>query len=263
MEWVSTIQMIKGYIQLWSFPSSRSLNIQNLFLPKREKSNKEAQSFKCSASEALAVLPILAHFIQEVILRTGGCIEECKALLAVSDVLDILHSTSHGRNIEILAMKIDQVFDQFEKCDWKNYLHSKFHWLLHMPSHISKFSFLISCWVHERKHRIIKRYSEGIQNTLRFERSVLVQVVSHDLALLLEEDYFGMHARLKKKCKSSKKVLDFFKTVWNEGIDSCYMCTCAHLSDGLNLLHPRKDMAEMVIVFCVSPIVPEGLVLWT
>ena len=38
-----------------------------------------------------------------------------------------------------------------------------------------------------------------------------------------------MHARLKKKCKSSKKVLDFFKTVWNEGIDSCYMCTCAHL----------------------------------
>ena len=226
---VGIYQMIKGYIQLWSFPSSRSLNIQNLFLPKREKSNKEAQSFKCSASEALAVLPILAHFIQEVILRTGVCIEECKALLAVSDVLDILHSTSHGCNIEILAMKIDQVFDQFEKCDWKNYLHSKFHWLLHMPSHISKFSFLISCWVHERKHRIIKRYSEGIQNTLRFERSVLVQVVSHDLALLLEEDYFGMHARLKNKCKSSKKVLDFFKTVWNEGIDSCYMCTCAHL----------------------------------
>ena len=34
------------------------------------------------------------------------------------------------------------------------------------------------------------------------------------------------------------------------------------MSDGLNLLHPRKDMAEMVIVFCVSPIVPEGLVLW-
>ena len=36
-----------------------------------------------------------------------------------------------------------------------------------------------------------------------------------------------------------------------------------HMSDGLNLLHPRKDVAEMVIVFCVSPIVPEALVLWT
>ena len=33
------------------------------------------------------------------------------------------------------------------------------------------------------------------------------------------------------------------------------------MSNGLNLLYPRKDVAEMVIVFCVSPIVPEGLVL--
>ena len=32
------------------------------------------------------------------------------------------------------------------------------------------------------------------------------------------------------------------------------------MSNGLNLLHPRKDVAETVIVFCVSPIVPEGLV---
>ena len=36
-------------------------------------------------------------------------------------------------------------------------------------------------------------------------------------------------------------------------------CTL-YMSNGLNLLHPRKDVAEMVLVFCVSPIVPEGLV---
>ena len=34
-----------------------------------------------------------------------------------------------------------------------------------------------------------------------------------------------------------------------------------YISNGLNLLYPPKDMAKMVIVFCVSPIVPEGLVL--
>ena len=31
------------------------------------------------------------------------------------------------------------------------------------------------------------------------------------------------------------------------------------MSNGLNLLHPRKDVAEMVIVFCVSLILPEDL----
>ena len=32
-----------------------------------------------------------------------------------------------------------------------------------------------------------------------------------------------------------------------------------YISNGLNLLHPRKDVADMVIVFCVSLIVPEDL----
>ena len=31
------------------------------------------------------------------------------------------------------------------------------------------------------------------------------------------------------------------------------------MSNGLNVLHPRKDVAEMVMVFCVSLIVPEDL----
>ena len=43
-------------------------------------------------------------------------------------------------------------------------------------------------------------------------------------------------------------------------LQRCRLPSCDHMSNGLNLLHPRKDVAEMVIVFRVSPIVPEGLV---
>ena len=35
-----------------------------------------------------------------------------------------------------------------------------------------------------------------------------------------------------------------------------------HMSNGLNLLHLRKDVAEMVIVFCVSLIVPEDFIMF-
>ena len=31
----------------------------------------------------------------------------------------------------------------------------------------------------------------------------------------------------------------------------CDIYVRIHMSNGLNLLHPRKDVAEMVIVFCV------------
>ena len=84
-------------------------------------------------------------------------------------------------------------------------MHSKFHWLVHLGSHLERFSLLVSWWVHERKHRIVKRYSQDIQNTRNYEKHVLVQVVAHDLALLLDEDYFGQHARLKNSAKQQRR----------------------------------------------------------
>ena len=39
------VRMYTGIHGIMNFPSSRSLNVHNLFLPKREKSHKEAQTF--------------------------------------------------------------------------------------------------------------------------------------------------------------------------------------------------------------------------
>ena len=47
-----------------------------------------------------------------------------------------------------------------------------------------------------------------------------------------------------------------YKTQWAFDV---IMFDAHYMSNGLNLLHPRKDVAEMVIVFCVSLIVPEDL----
>ena len=62
---------------------------------------------------------------------------------------------------------------------------------------------------------------------------------------------------LKSDVKCGHSLCDpVVSCVTNICLDSIWI----HMSNGLNLLHPRKDVAEMVIVFCVSPIVPEGLV---
>ena len=49
------------------------------------------------------------------------------------------------------------------------------------------------------------------------------------------------------------------KNVNNYGDHICKWMYNMHMSNGLNLLHPWKDMAEMVIAFCVSLIVPGDL----
>ena len=87
----------------------------------------------------------------------------------------------------------------------------------------------------ERKHRIVKRYAQDVQNTENCERSILLQVVSHDLALLKHnESYFFETAMLQKQCKPSKKVMDFVKETWGTQVNTCVMCASAKLApDGV------------------------------
>ena len=73
------------------------------------------------------------------------------------------------------------------KANWLDYMRPKYHWLVHLHQHLAKFQMLPTCWVHERKHKLVKRYAADIQNTSKYEQSVLSQVTCHDLASWRDE----------------------------------------------------------------------------
>ena len=52
----------------------------------------------------------------------------------------------------------------------------KYHWLLHFGDHLRQVEMLVACFVHERKHKIDKRYVEKIMSDIIFERGVLAEV---------------------------------------------------------------------------------------
>lgn len=222
--------MVAGYLDLWTLPAAKSTKLSSLFTSKRHKANKEAKSFKCTASECLGLLPIMAHFVEKVVMRAGNCLGECQAFLAVANLLELLQSIPHGRcTPALLRQAVSSIQEAFQLCNWTQFCHPKFHWMIHLPQHLARFKCLPSCWVHGRKHRITKRYATEIQNTTRFERSCLIQVVGHDLALLLDPDYFSMQPRLHQQCRMSKKVLKFFQEVWHEPLSTYSMCAAAKL----------------------------------
>ena len=64
------------------------------------------------------------------------------------------------------------------------FFHPKFHWLVHLPRHLARWGQLPTCWVHERKHRVVKRYASDICNTRAFERSILGEITAHQLEAL-------------------------------------------------------------------------------
>ena len=51
-----------AYMKYWTLPKGKQAQLVNLFSAKKKKSNKEANSFKATASEFLVLYPILAYF---------------------------------------------------------------------------------------------------------------------------------------------------------------------------------------------------------
>ena len=69
------------YMQLWHLPNQQNCKLELLFIDKKKKANKDSATFKCSASEALSLLPVLAYFIQAVLNPANVCNKESNATL--------------------------------------------------------------------------------------------------------------------------------------------------------------------------------------
>ena len=71
------------------------------------------------------------------------------------------------------------------------------HWALHLPDQLRKWSCLVACFVHERKHKEIKRYLEGRFNPkLAFDRNVLQDVLHVQMLALNEDTHYPAGTRL-------------------------------------------------------------------
>lgn len=204
-------QDIFNYIVLWSLPASRHTGmLQEIFNTNRDKANTKAKKFKCQASEGLGLYPILAHFVQAVVLPAKACVKECVAFLAMADLLDVLQAVPlHIITPQQLKAVIHTLLQSCVAAGWREYMHPKFHWLVHFPQHLSKFGMLPTCFVHERKHRVAKRYSGPIQNTSVLEKSVLSELVCHDLAVLRTPGLFNFEVRLGTPHPAPKKMREF------------------------------------------------------
>ena len=74
---------------------------------------------------------------------------------------------------------VERFLDAYCTAFGEAYMSPKFHWLLHFPQSLRNAGTLVACFVHERKHRMLKRYCNDIRNTTSFEHSVLAEEPPH------------------------------------------------------------------------------------
>ena len=134
-------------MKYWTPPKGKQTQLVNLFSSKKKGSNKEANSFKATASKFLGLYPILAYFLQLVIIPAKLCEKESMVLLEVNNLLDILQiiTVRHVMPAQLLAA-VEKLFNALKDAGWEASFHAKFHWLLHFSQHLERLQCLPSCF---------------------------------------------------------------------------------------------------------------------
>ena len=147
------------------------------------KRGSPGDSLKCSASEALNFLQVLRTYL--VLWVLPQCNEDmrnaCEVWLAMCKVLDALQKIAVGDGctaVELQALVKGHLDLAKARYGEDSFWVPKCHLALHLPLQLAKHSCLMSCFVHERKHKIVKKISNQVLDTSRaFEKSILDDVL--------------------------------------------------------------------------------------
>jgi hypothetical protein len=176
-------------------------NPKHLFEPAANKNNKKKGSFSCTGSEFLTLAPVIHRYFTEVVAKRA---EQCpkfmnhaRSMAAVCKVIILLvFLPTSGLSWEQLAIAIHEHIELYKLVYGAETMRPKHHYVLHLPDMLRRFEFLFSTFVHERKHRLAKRYMVPRKNTKSFERGVMEDVTNHQLWEL--EQTFFCHARRQR-----------------------------------------------------------------
>jgi hypothetical protein len=205
------------------------------FNESRAKSHKKAGCIKCSASDMLAMLHVLIYFSMLSVEPAGRCAAACLALRLLGDVVDALVCTRlHITTVDVLRHRTDALLQACRDAGWSGSMIPKFHWMVHYAHHLKRHGCLPTCWVHERKHKVLKRYASDImiKDLLTYSKSVIAEVLSHQLESLRQDSALCLGFGLVHKRVASARVASSLLTALGLPLTTVVQASAvAHTSD--------------------------------
>ena len=201
------------------------------------------------ASEGLNVMPVIAYYIQKAIKPTGHCPEGCDAFLTLCDLVDALQMVplklTSAQYVEALTSSFLRLC---ELAGWEDVTIPKFHWLVHFGQHLQRHGHLPTCWVHERKHRLVKRYAQDVVNRRTYSKSVLSEVLSHQLHAVHESNSFDIEPGLTDPHKPVPRIMRFL----DEHLNFAFSAGRVFTSVGARIGQLSRCHVKDVVIFTDS-----------
>jgi hypothetical protein len=172
---------IANYCSIWTWPKSISSAIspEKVFDDSRLKSSLEKGELKCTASEGMSLLPVLAHFCESLLTHANLTVRRhAQCFLYLALVVGCIFRAPRRLMIgAVLEARCKTYMESFLDVYGPDWMTPKFHFLLHFS--LYPWTRLPNCFVHERKHKWIKRIANNICNVWsEWDQSVLREVTS-------------------------------------------------------------------------------------
>ena len=201
-----TLDDLKNHFrEEWCFPrqhKSKGTRLWLIFQDRRVSPHK----LKASASEMLQLYGLLRHFFQRHVWTCAEVRDELDAFEAACRCVDILLQAKRGRiDMHEAATLLEDSARQHLllhiRAHGKAFLKPKHHWTFDIVEQLLRDPFLLDSWIAERLNKRAKAAARAVQNTTRFDSSVLAHVMAVHRNNLREEgavdaDLIGKTARL-------------------------------------------------------------------
>ena len=203
---------LHDFLNAFCWPSnsaSHSSTGRNIFRKKQE------DVIKCSASEGLGAYSIIRAFLTLKQASLSSIALQVKSYLALAEVLDVLLALRKGITTPANLERCITAFVKAHSRAWGSTLWvPKHHYLMHLPEMYESQQVVAGCFVHERKHRVAKRFSENLRRVRdAFETSILKEVLHVNLTDLGNEEIDALHVGLVKPVAAEGSLKD-----WLEGV---------------------------------------------
>ena len=178
-----------AYVSTFSFPKAHSSRCGQLFSVEAAHKNYKKGSFTSTASEFMTLTPVLHRYFTRVVeprvqrsSTETGCMPFVKSMIAVLTVVMMLQAVKTGViSSDELFVAIVAHLTLYTEAYGDDAVRPKHHYALHLPDMLRKFGFLLATFTHERKHRVVKRYTKNRMNLKKWALGAIEEITCHQI----------------------------------------------------------------------------------
>ena len=182
-------RQLHSYLQYFKWPKAYASGRDVFKGSVQEREREKDMPSSGSASEMLSVGPVVRKWLEDVIKPNNICPAQVASLLLCIAVMDLLLKVNTGCiSPAELADAMARHYAAHVVAYGYTIFVPKHHFMLHIPRQLARFGFLIACFVHERKHKIAKRWAvpQCISPNRNYDRTVLEECTQAHMYSLRE-----------------------------------------------------------------------------